>query len=101
MEPLSPERRRLCLQPGAEPVPGYRLLQPLGEGGVGEVWKCQGPDDRLRAFKAVRDRSHGLANDGPDVGREMQAVRCVRRLRHEFLLAVEHAEIVAGAACCW
>ena len=91
------DRPRLSLHPGAEPWPGCRLIEQVGEGGFGEVWKCAGPDGLVKAFKVVRDRSHGLANDGPDVGRELQAVKCIRALRHPFLLSVEHVEVVEGA----
>ena len=27
----------------AAPIPGYRLLEPLGEGASGDVWRCERP----------------------------------------------------------
>ena len=40
-------------EPGAEPIPGYRLIEPLGAGGFGEVWKCLAPGELLKAIKFV------------------------------------------------
>src|SRR5262249_44595919 len=59
---------RLALQPGAELVPGYRLVQRLGGGGFGGGWKAVGAGGFSVAMKIVqlgRDREPGAGRALP------------------------------------
>ncbi len=53
----------IALEPEAEIIPGYRILEPLGRGGVGEVWKCEAPGGFFKALKIV----HGSITSRPFV----------------------------------
>jgi serine/threonine protein kinase len=72
---------RLLLEPGIEPVPGYRLAELIGEGGFGQVWKANGPGDFLVAIKFVR-----LGNKAEVV--EMRSLELMKNIRHANLLTV-------------
>ncbi|MFO0930562.1 MAG: protein kinase [Gemmataceae bacterium] len=84
----SPATRRI--EAGGEPIPGYRLLEPLGQGGFGVVWKCHAPGGMVKAIKFVPiDRG-----DTSPGWHERAALDRMKLLRHPFLLSLERVEEV-------
>ena len=67
------------LVPGAEPLVGYRLIERLGKGGFGEVWKADAPGGFQVALKFVR------LEDGAGVIEE-RSLAVINRIRHANLL---------------
>ena len=57
-----PELRCYRWQPGDEPILGYRLVEPLGTGGFGEVWKCTAPGGLVKAIKIIRTSNSSIGN---------------------------------------
>jgi serine/threonine protein kinase len=76
-------------QANTEPLPGYRLLEPLGKGGFGEVWKCEAPGGLVKAIKFVPGEVPGAAD-------ELRALQQIRSIRHPFLLSIERIEVSDG-----
>jgi TPR repeat protein len=70
---------RLRLESGAEPVPGYRLVQELDRGGFGEVWQAVGPQGQAAALKFLRLGS----NRNPP---EATLLRLLQDIDHPHLL---------------
>src|SRR5436309_10636479 len=85
----------------AEPIPGYRLIERIGGGGFGEVWKCEAPGGLHKAVKFVfGDLSVAAPAIGEDDGhrakQELKALSRVKTVRHPYILSLERYDIIDG-----
>jgi serine/threonine protein kinase len=88
--PTDPATTRLAASD--EPIPGYRLIEPLGAGGFGEVWKVSAPGGVSKSIKIIFD-------DPPSRGTmELRALNRIKDVRHPFLLSIERIEQRPGMA---
>ncbi len=63
---------------GDEPVPQYRLVRKLGQGGFGSVWKAEGPGGTECALKFLSmGNNQGL--------REYRSIKLLKNVRHPHL----------------
>jgi serine/threonine protein kinase len=82
--------------PQSEPIPGYRLLEPLGSGGFGQVWKVEAPGGLQKALKFVDGNLNALDIEGIRAEQEMKALHRIKNIRHPFILSIERVEVVGG-----
>jgi hypothetical protein len=74
---------------GMEPIAGYCLVEKIGDGGFGEVWKVTAPGGLFKALKII----YGNLS-GPRAEQELKALERIKAVRHPFLLSLERFEVV-------
>lgn len=86
----------LSTTPNSEPIPGYRLIERLGRGGYGEVWKCEAPGGIFKAIKFVYGDMEGFGDAGQAAEQEYKSLNRVKTIRHPYILSLERFDIIDG-----
>lgn len=84
------------IEPGAEPIPGYKLIERLGGGGFGEVWKAEAPGGLLKAMKFVYGELGNVSamddGEGGRADQEKKSLDRIKIVRHAYILSVERID---------
>src|ERR1700757_3872344 len=87
----------------AEPIPGYKLVERLGGGGFGEVWKAEAPGGLYKAIKFVYGEINPTGDaiavpyhdpDGSRAKQELKSLNRVKSVHHPYILSLERFEII-------
>lgn len=85
------------IEANSEPIPGYRLIERLGGGGFGEVWKAEAPGGLFKAIKFVFGDLQALDDgDGARATQELKALSRVKTVHHPYILSLERYDIIDG-----
>src|SRR5260370_39044384 len=80
------------IEADAEAMPGYRLIERIGGGGFGEVWKAVAPGGLHKAIKFVSSDLNTLGETGQRAEQELKALNRVKDVRHPYILSLERIE---------
>jgi serine/threonine protein kinase len=78
------------------PLRGYTLIERLGRGGFGEVWKVEAPGGLLKAAKFVFGDLDAMDEDSRPAEQELKALKRVREIRHPYILSIERFDQIDG-----
>ncbi|MFL5241474.1 MAG: tubulin-like doman-containing protein [Gemmataceae bacterium] len=84
------------IETNAEPIPGYKLIERIGGGGFGDVWKVEAPGGLLKAIKFVYGDLEDVSEDGHRAEQELKAMSRVKTVRHPYILSLERFDIIDG-----
>lgn len=75
----------MALEVGLQLIPGYRLTQPLGAGGFGQVWEAARDGGSRVALKFINCRSHSPSI----IASEVRILRALTDLHHPHIMPLQ------------